>query len=71
MTGFMFNVYYYHTFNQTCSIYFREISDGFTVDADGAGDQGTLHLLKISTLMKIKPPKSSWTTNTNKVQGGW
>ena len=34
----------------------------FTVDADG--DQGTLPLPKLK-------PKDSWTTNTNKVQGGW
>ena len=36
----------------------------FTVEADGAGNQGTLPLPKFK-------PKDSWTTNTNKVQGGW
>ena len=47
-----------------CALFIVGRSDGFTVDADGAGDQGTLPLPKLN-------PKDSWTTNTNKVHGGW
>ena len=46
MIGFIFKVYYYNTFNQIGLIYFREIRDVLKVDADGAGDQGTLPLPK-------------------------
>ena len=48
-----------------CLIYFREINDGLTVDADGACEKDTL------PLPKFKPQRVSWTTATNKVQSGW